>query len=135
MEEGTIFASKPIVRKVESDREDSDLECYIKLAGNPLLVDIDTEVMEGRPAFTLLPNRLEEEEIKSNGHTMGGNGNYSVRRSHRTLKHSDRLGSEPYFQKNDSIFAEQIRKEAPKHRLKTMEEMDYVEDYNPNDDN
>ena len=44
-EDVTISASKPMIRKVESDEDDSDFECY-KLDGKPVHVDIDNEVTE-----------------------------------------------------------------------------------------
>ena len=93
-EEGTISASKPKVRKVESDDYDSDFECYNKSDGKPVHADINKAVTEGGPALVLLPNKSEE-EIKNNGETMGGNGNFSVRRPNRIFKPPDRLGSVP----------------------------------------
>ena len=81
IEEGTISAAEPRVRKVKSDKEDSDFECYSKSDGKPLHGDIDKEATEAVPALTLLPNRPEGEEININVEIMGGNGNISVRRS------------------------------------------------------
>ena len=65
---------------------------------------------------------------------MGGKGNINVRRSDQTFKPPDRLASVPYFWKNYLIFAGPSRKEPPKPRMMTTEEMDLNEDYNPDDD-
>ena len=97
MEEGTLLASKSKVPKVDSDEKDSEFDCYNKSDRKPVQVDIDEEVTEGGPALALQPNKSGEEEINNNGETMGGNGNISVRRSNRTFKPTDRLGSVPYF--------------------------------------
>ena len=70
-EEGTILASKPKVRKVESDEDGSDFECYNKSDGTPVHVDIDKEITEGGPALALPPNKSEE-EMNDNGETMVG---------------------------------------------------------------
>ena len=96
-EEGTISASKPKVRKKESEEDDNEFECYTKSEGKPVHVDIDKEVTEGREALALLPNKSEEEEIINDRETMGGDGNISVRRSNRIFEPPDRLGSEPYY--------------------------------------
>ena len=101
MEEGTISASEPKVRKVESDKEDSDFECYNKSDGKPVHVDIDKEATEAEPALTLLPNRPQDEELNNNVEIMGGNGNISVRRSNRSLETPDRPVSVPYFWKKN----------------------------------
>ena len=37
--------------KIESDKNDSDFECYNKSDGKPLHVDIDKEGTEGGPAL------------------------------------------------------------------------------------
>ena len=91
--------SKPKVRKVESDEDDSDFECYNKSDGKPVHVDIDKVVTEGGPALALLPNKSEEDERNMNVETIGGNGIISVCRSNGTFKPLDRLGSVPYFWK------------------------------------
>ena len=103
-EERTISASKPKVRKVESDEDDSDFECYTKSGGKPVHVHIDKEVTEGGQALVVLPNNSEEEEIINNGETMGEYCNTSVRRSNRIFESPDRLGSEPFFRKYYSMF-------------------------------
>ena len=99
VEEGTFFTSTLNVRKVEYDEANSDFECNNKSEGKPVLVDIDKEFIEGGPAPALLPSKSEEDEINNSGETMGGNGSFSVRRSNRTFKPPDRLGSVPYFWK------------------------------------
>ena len=99
-EGGTISAFKPKVRKVEFDENhDNDFEYYKKSDGKPVHVDIDKEVIEGRLALKLPPNKSEEEEMNHNGETMGGSGNISVRMSYRTFKPPDRLGGVPFFWK------------------------------------
>ena len=98
VEEGTISASKLKVRMVESDEDDSDLECYNKSDGRLVHVDIDKEVTEREPALALVPNKSEEEN-NNNGETIGGNYNFIVRRSNWTFKPPDRLGSVPFFGK------------------------------------
>ena len=57
MEEGITSASKPKVRKVESDEEDSGFECYNKFDGKSLHVDIDKEVTKGEPTLAIILNR------------------------------------------------------------------------------
>ena len=47
VEEGIISESKPKVRNLESDEEDSDFDCYDKFEGNPVHVDIDKEATKG----------------------------------------------------------------------------------------
>ena len=62
MEEGTISEYKPKVRKMESDEDDSDFECYDRSEGKPVHVDIVREITEGnKPTLALLPNRSEED--------------------------------------------------------------------------
>ena len=98
VEEGIISKSKPKVRKVESDKEDRDLECYDGSDGKPVHVDIEKEVTEGNNAtLALLPNKSEENEIHINGETRGEDGNISVRRSNRISNSPEQLGSVPYF--------------------------------------
>ena len=97
VEEGTFFTCKLNVRKVEYDEANSDFECNNKSEGKLVHVDIDKEFIEGGQAPALLSSKSEEEEININGETMVGNGIFSVRRSNRTFKPPDRLGSVPYF--------------------------------------
>ena len=92
------------VRKVESDDEDSDFDCYDNSNGKPVHVDVDKKITRSsqkEPTFTLLPSRLEEEETNINGETGMGNdnrnGNTRGRRSNWKLKPSEQLGSIPYF--------------------------------------
>ena len=59
-EEGTISASKPKARNVESDEDNSDFESYKKSDGKPVYVEIDKEVTEGGTALALLPNKSEK---------------------------------------------------------------------------
>ena len=57
VEEGLTSETKPKVLKIESDKEDSDLECYKISYGNPVHVDIDEEVTEGNnQTLARLPN-------------------------------------------------------------------------------
>ena len=96
MEKGTISESEPIVRKVESDEEDSDLDCSDKSEGKPVHVDIDKETTEGnKSTLALLPNRSDEVEVNNNGETRDGDGIISLRKSNRTFKPPERLGSVP----------------------------------------
>ena len=98
IEERIISESKPKARKVESDKEDSDFDCYDKCEGEPVHVDIDKETTEGnKSTLALLPNRSEENEINNNGETRHGDGNISLRRSNRIYKPLKWLGSVPYF--------------------------------------
>ena len=53
LEEGTIFKSKPKVRKIESNEKDSDFEVYDKYAGKPVNVDVDKETTERQRSPTL----------------------------------------------------------------------------------
>ena len=63
VEERRFSESKPEVRKLESDEEGSDFECFDKSDGNLLNVDIDNEVAERyKPLPALLPSRSEEDE-------------------------------------------------------------------------
>ena len=87
-EEGTISASKRKVRTVESNEDNSDFACYKKFDVKLVHVGIDKEVTEGRPALALLPNKSEEDMI-NNVETMGGNGNFSVRKFNGTYKPPD----------------------------------------------
>ena len=106
MEEVMISESKSRVRKVESDEENSDFECFDKFDGKLVHVDVDKEITERDPTRALLPNRSEE-DINDNGGTRDGNGNITVRNS-------------------NEIF------EPPKPRLMTTEEID--SNYDPSED-
>ena len=98
VEEGTICASKPQIRKEESDEDNSDFDCYNKSDGKPVHVNIDKEITEGGPALAWIPNKSEE-ETNNNDDTMGGIGSFNVRRSNGTFKPPDRLNSVPFFVK------------------------------------
>ena len=97
MEEVIISGSKLRVRKVESDEEKSDFECYDKSDKKPVDVDVEKELAVQKPILSLLRNRWEEDEINSNGETVVGDGIISLRRSNRVFKPTERLGSVPYF--------------------------------------
>ena len=98
MEKGIISESRPKVRKVDSDEEDSDFENYDRSEGKPVHVDIDKEITEGnKPTLALLPKRSENDEINNNGETRDRDGNNNLRRSNRIFKPPERLGSVPYF--------------------------------------
>ena len=87
---------KPKVRKVKSDEEDSDFECYNESNGKPVHIDIDKELAEGnKPILTLLLNKSEEDEV--NGETKDGDGKISLRTSNRIFKSPKRLDCVPYF--------------------------------------
>ena len=79
MEEGVISESKLRVRKVESDEEGSDFECYDKSDGKPVHVNIDKDLAVDNSTLSLLPNRSEEDEINYKGETGDGDGNISLR--------------------------------------------------------
>ena len=82
MEKGIISRSKPKVRKVESDEEDSVCECYDRSDGKPIPVDIDKEATEGnKPTLALVPKTSEEDEINKNGETVDGDNKISLRSS------------------------------------------------------
>ena len=92
---------KPKVRKVESDEEDSDLECYDMSEVKLVHVDIDKEATRGnKSTLALQPNRSEEDEIINNGETRVVDGNIGLRRSNRlfrTFEPPKRRGSVSYF--------------------------------------
>ena len=77
--------------------DESDFECYNRPDGKPVHVDMEKEVTEGGPALKLLPNKSEDEEFKTIGETIGGDGNINVHRSNRIFKPQDQLGSVPSF--------------------------------------
>ena len=98
-EEGMISESKPEVWKVESDKEDSDFECYNNSEGKPVHVDFEKEVADrSKPTFALLPSRSEECKINNNSETRDGDGNISLRRSDRIFKPPEWFGSVSYFE-------------------------------------
>ena len=73
-EEGIFSESKPRIREVEWDGEDSDFDFYDKSEGKPLHVDIDKETTEGnKSTLTVLPNRSEENKTVTitERHRMG----------------------------------------------------------------
>ena len=72
MDEEIYSQSKLKVRKLESDEEGNDFQCYDKSDGNPGHVDIDEEITEMDPTLALLPNRSEVEEMNNNIETMVG---------------------------------------------------------------
>ena len=129
MEERTISMSKPKVRKVESAEDDCDFECYSKSDGKSKHVDVRNKVI-----MSTKPNKSEEEEKGNNGEIMDGNGIFGLRRSNRTFKRLDRFGSGTYFWKLFLLCTGPTRKEPPKPRLRTREEMDLDEGYDPDDD-
>ena len=135
LEEQIVFASKWKVRKVESDKKDSNFECYNKTDGKPVHLDIDKEVTEAELTLALLPNRSEDDARNNNGETRSGKGNISVCRSHRIFELVDQLGCVPFFlnsQMTFNLFKGPTRKIPPKPRHMTMELID--SDYNPNED-
>ena len=81
-EEGTMSASKPKVRRVESDEDDSHFECYNKSDTKPVQVENDKEFTEESPALALAPNKCEERylHIHNNVETIGGNSSFIVRK-------------------------------------------------------
>ena len=98
MEEGIISESKLKVRRVESDEEHSDSECYDKSEGKPVHVDIDKETTQGnKSTLSLLPNRSEEDEINKTDEIKDEDGNIGLCRSNRLIKPPEKLGSMPYF--------------------------------------
>ena len=87
MEEGIIHESRPKVRKVDSDGEDSDFECYDQSGGKPVHVDIDKEIAEGnKPTLAKLPNRSEEDENNNNAEIRDRDGNINLPRSNRIFE-------------------------------------------------
>ena len=87
MEQGIISESRPKVRKVAWENEDSDFECYERDEGKPVHVDVYKEMDESnKPTSALLPNKSEEDEINNNGETRDRVGNINLRRSNRIFK-------------------------------------------------
>ena len=67
---GIVSESKPDVRKVESDDDDSDFECYDKWDDKLVLVDVDREITGSRkedPTLALLRNGSEENNNQDAG--------------------------------------------------------------------
>ena len=76
-EERTI--SKPKIRKVESDDDDSDFECYNKSDGKPVHVDIDKEVTNEGPPVVY----KAEYDAKGRGRT----GSRIISHNHKYKRH------------------------------------------------
>ena len=72
MEEGIISEPKSKIRKVESDKQESDFDCYDKSDGKSVHVNIDKELAIDKPTLALLPNRPGDGEINNNGVTGDG---------------------------------------------------------------
>ena len=71
--EGIICESKPKARKVDTDEEDTDIECFLKSDGKLVHLDIDKKVNNwNTPTVALLPNRIEEDRINQNGEKSDG---------------------------------------------------------------
>ena len=99
VEKGIFSESKPKVRKVDSDEQDSDFGCYDRSKGNRVHIDVDKKLTEGnKPTLALLPNRSEEDESNNNGETRDRDGNFNLHRSNRRFKPPERLSSVPYFE-------------------------------------
>ena len=76
--EGIIPKFNPKVRKVESEDEDSNFECYNKSNGKPLHVDVDKQTSgsdERNSTLVVLLNRREENKINNNGEIGVGSKN------------------------------------------------------------
>ena len=56
-EEAIFYKSKSNVRKLESDEEESDFECYDKSDGKPVYVGDDKEIAINKPTLALIQNR------------------------------------------------------------------------------
>ena len=97
MEEVIISESRPKVRKVASDDEDSDFECYDRSESKPVHADADKMAESNKPTLAVLLNRSEEDEINNNSETQDRDGNSNLRRSNRIFKPPERLDSVPYF--------------------------------------
>ena len=91
MEDGIISESKPKVRKLESDEEDSYFKCYDKSEGKPVHVDIDKVTnQENKTTLPLLPNKSEGDEIYNDDETRDGDGDFNLRKSSQTFKPLER---------------------------------------------
>ena len=98
MEEWIVSESKPKIRKLDSDENDVEFECYDRSEGKPVHVDIVKKITEGnKPTLSLILNRSEEEESNNKNETRDGDGNIYLRRSNRIIKPLERLNSVPYF--------------------------------------
>ena len=98
MEEGIISESRPKVRKVASDDNGIDFECYDRSEGKTVHVDVDKEIDESNnPTLALLPNTSEEDKINNNGEEQDRDGNTNLRRPNRLFKPLERLGSVAHF--------------------------------------
>ena len=82
MEEEVISESRPKVRKVASDDNDKDFECYDRSQGKLAHGDVDKDIAESnKPTLVLLPNRSEEDEINNNVETHYRDDITNLRRS------------------------------------------------------
>ena len=98
MEEGIICESKSKVRKVDSDEEDSDFECYDRSEEKPVHVDIDKQLTEAnRLTVALLANRSDGDKIHIIGETRDRDGNKNLRITNRIFEPVERLGCVPWF--------------------------------------
>ena len=86
-----------MVTRVDSDKKNSDFECYDGSEQKSVHVDVDKENTGGtKPILALLPNRSEEDEINKNGETPRDRDvNFKLRRLNRKIKPPERLGSVP----------------------------------------
>ena len=110
MEGGIICKFKLNVRKVDSDEEDSNFECYDRSEKKPVHANFDKELTEGnKPTLAMLPKKSEEDEIINSGETRDRDGNMNLRRSNWLFEPLERLGKAPYFQ-NWNMFTGPIRK-------------------------
>ena len=90
--------SQPKARKVASEDEDSDFECFDRSEGKPVDVDVDKEMAESnKPTSALLLNISEKDKINNNDETRGRNGKINLRRSNGVYEPQERLSSVPYF--------------------------------------
>ena len=96
MGKGTISESKSNVRKVESDEEETDFECYEKSDGKPGQVNLGKKQPVDKQSLALLPNKSDWDEINDNVETGDVVDNISLQRSNRTFKPPERLASVPY---------------------------------------
>ena len=133
MEEGIISKSRPIVRNVALDDNDSDFGCCDRSGGNSVHVDVDKEIAESNKlTLALLPIRSKEDEINNNVETRDTDGNTNLRGSNRIYKPPERLSSVYHIsniKKTFTFSTGPIRKETPKARLMTTEEIE--SDYDP----
>ena len=75
-QDGIIADSKPKVRKVQADDENSDFECYEQFDRQPSNVDVDEEVTgssEKNWRKRLFRKNSEEEKVNNNGEMGVGN--------------------------------------------------------------